>query len=781
MKKTTQKTIGLVLALLLLLGAFTPALAFGDVRPAQWHFHYIEAANEHGFMTGVGNDQFHPDAPFTRAQAVATLYRLAGSPQVEFEAVFSDVPATAPSWYRDAVIWASQREIVVGNAGRFSPDAPITRESFAAILSRFASYFDYDVAQGDFGLDLIPTRFTDRTSIGTWAQEYMAWAFSHGLITGVSDTRLAPQGTATRAQAATILIRFGVLTDCWDAPTRPVNTFPDTIAATMEAVPALMEVLSVPGATVAFVDAQTGFTWTQGFGYADIHTNLPVTENTVFPVASISKTFTAVAVMQLVEAGRVNLDNPIVYYLPDFSIATSPYGGDYRNITVRMLLSHTSGIVPGMLGYGITTTEEYKGWFNNLLDNLADYAMVSPEDVVFTYANNGFELLGVLVAELTGNNNFYDDFVAYTQANIFSPLGMSRSSFAPTATTRQYLARPHLNATTADEFLYFNFMATGGLLSTGADMARFMHAILTDGGDILSAASTRQILEVHDFDFSTSIGGMRYGLGTMRRTTGSGFETVGHGGNLAHYHSDMVFDLDSGIGVFVSFNSVTALPLAGALAADLLELAVEEKTGSVTRQAPRANPNATPISLPESQLEAFVGLYAGPMEYYLITLEDGVLHFALPTLPGFPAQVLTPLSDGSFASELLGRVWFNPMTMFGEEAIAISLGNLGTAPIAFRADPDAFIATEAFVNEWTGTFAPVNEGIFRSSVLQMTLGVDEFGFATLNSTSIHVNPFAPIGAADQNWAEDTGFRQITRNAQGQVTSFVFSGLQFVRV
>ena len=107
----------------------------------------------------------------------------------------------------------------------------------------------------------------------------------------------------------------------------------------------IMEALSIAGMTIAVVDIDSGFIWLQGLGYANAATREPVTEYTLFSVGSTAKTFTAVAVMQLVEAGLLDLDEPIVTYLPEFSLLPNPaFGGDFRNITARMLLAHVSGV-----------------------------------------------------------------------------------------------------------------------------------------------------------------------------------------------------------------------------------------------------------------------------------------------------------------------------------------------------------------------------------------------------------------------------------------------------
>ena len=129
------------------------------------------------------------------------LHRLEGQPAAG-EAAFSDVPAG--QWYTEAVAWAAANSIVNGVSDTtFAPNDPVTREQMAAILYRYAQYKGYDVtASGDL------SGYTDAGAIRPYAEAAMAWANGAGLITGVSDTTLQPRGNSTRAQVATILMRF---------------------------------------------------------------------------------------------------------------------------------------------------------------------------------------------------------------------------------------------------------------------------------------------------------------------------------------------------------------------------------------------------------------------------------------------------------------------------------------------------------------------------------------------------------------------------------------------
>jgi hypothetical protein len=130
------------------------------------------------------------------------LYRLDGEPAVTGTSGFTDVQSGR--WYTDAVLWANQNGIVTGyGGGQFGTDDRVTREQMAAILYRYAQYKDYDVTKTT---DL--SAYTDAAGIGGWALAAMKWANAEGLITGTTTTTLSPDGASTRAQLATILMRF---------------------------------------------------------------------------------------------------------------------------------------------------------------------------------------------------------------------------------------------------------------------------------------------------------------------------------------------------------------------------------------------------------------------------------------------------------------------------------------------------------------------------------------------------------------------------------------------
>ncbi len=175
---------------------------FTDVLTTDWFADAVQYAVDNGMMNGTSETTFHPNGTTTRGMIVAILYRLEKEPAVDNGAGFADV--AAGKYYADAVAWASANDIVTGySEEKFGPDDAITREQLAAILYRYAQYKNIDVtATADL------SGYADAAQISAYAETAMKWANGEGLITGVTDTMLKPAGNATRAQAATILMRF---------------------------------------------------------------------------------------------------------------------------------------------------------------------------------------------------------------------------------------------------------------------------------------------------------------------------------------------------------------------------------------------------------------------------------------------------------------------------------------------------------------------------------------------------------------------------------------------
>lgn len=180
----------------------TGSLPFMDVQK-HWALEAIKYAYTNDLMNGVSDTAFSPDSTLNRAMLATILYRLEGEPAVKGRNTYADV--AADTWYTDAVIWASENGIVTGyGEGKFGPTDNITREQMAVMLYRYAEYKKYDTTVAGMSVK----EYADYEAISEWALEAMAWANAEGLITGRTASTIVPSGTATRAEAATILMRF---------------------------------------------------------------------------------------------------------------------------------------------------------------------------------------------------------------------------------------------------------------------------------------------------------------------------------------------------------------------------------------------------------------------------------------------------------------------------------------------------------------------------------------------------------------------------------------------
>lgn len=176
---------------------------FTDVTQNDWFYEYVISAYNKNLMNGVSADVFDPNGNVTRAMFVTVLYRMDSSPETAGNTKFTDVEAG--SWYDKAVAWGSANGIINGiSETEFAPTQNITREQVAAILYRYAVYKNWDVTQGG----MMIREFDDFELISDYAVNAMTWAVNTGLMNGKGNNLIAPQDTATRAEAATLFIRF---------------------------------------------------------------------------------------------------------------------------------------------------------------------------------------------------------------------------------------------------------------------------------------------------------------------------------------------------------------------------------------------------------------------------------------------------------------------------------------------------------------------------------------------------------------------------------------------
>lgn len=233
---------------------------FWDIPASHWAHDEVTYVYENDLMNGTSSTHFSPDARTTRAQVVTVLYRLAGQPAADWENPFWDVPASA--WFHDAVTWAWENDITGGvSSTHFGAGNAVTREQLATFLYRYAQDQGYDTsARADL------SGYSDAGLVSSYATEALSWANATGLITGTTATTLSPQGSATRAQVATILSRFcqDVIPGGYVSPAHMIRNLEGSTLSKKDTLVAMAQVLLDDGFAPAFVAGILGNIMVEG-------------------------------------------------------------------------------------------------------------------------------------------------------------------------------------------------------------------------------------------------------------------------------------------------------------------------------------------------------------------------------------------------------------------------------------------------------------------------------------------------------------------------------------
>jgi CubicO group peptidase (beta-lactamase class C family) len=302
----------------------------------------------------------------------------------------------------------------------------------------------------------------------------------------------------------------------------------------------------------------------RGHGLADVASKTPITEDTVFRIASLTKLFTAVAVMQLSEQGLVDLDAPANDYLRAYRLVPAQAG--WRPATLRHLLTHTAGIpeirgVTDLLQADFMPSGGRPGHLSvkagEPLPSLAEYyrgdlRIVVEPGTAFAYTNHGFATLGQVVEDVSSM-----PLERYFRERIFEPLGMADTDLVRSERIRSGLATGYAfgrKGPAPVQDREWTCAGGGGIYSTTRDMARFVGALLGGGanehGRILEPATLATMFEPH-YQPDPRIPGM--GLGFFRGEVG-GHRVVGHDGILPGFNSALLLAPDDGVGIFAFTN-----------------------------------------------------------------------------------------------------------------------------------------------------------------------------------------------------------------------------------
>lgn len=387
----------------------------------------------------------------------------------------------------------------------------------------------------------------------------------------------------------------------------------------------------LPGVAVGVIKDQE-LIWAKGFGFADVQAKVPMTAATKFRVASNSKLFTAIAIMQLREEGKVGLDDPVVKYLPWFK--AKPAGDDDGPITIEQLLSHSSGLQreagDHWTSFQFPTREELQQLY-------AERQAAFPPAVRWKYSNLAFSVAGLVVEKVSGQ-----PWADYVKKNIFSPLHMDNSSVDQNVPG---LAVPYGRRMPdgSREILPFvdarGMGAATGVTSNVEDLAKFISAQFRRGprgpGQVVSSGSWREMLRVRSVEDNwTSGSGLGFDVKRVKDRT-----YIGHGGGYPGNTTQTLIQLDDKVGVIVLTNTSDSNP--GDLANKLMET-----VGKAAAKAGAAKPATVAW---DPTWERFAGLYRGRGGDSQVVVLNKKLVMITPNAADLdPSVTLEPLGDGRF-------------------------------------------------------------------------------------------------------------------------------------
>lgn len=269
--------------------------------------------------------------------------------------------------------------------------------------------------------------------------------------------------------ACCILFATALLAGCGESP-HPDTPYSATIAEGRAAVKEIMAETGATSISVALVDGDR-VVWSEAFGVVDQKSGREATTATLFAACSVSKMLATVATMILVDQGLVSLDEPVTTYIKNLSMPLDPR---YRDMTVRMLLNHSSGL-PGNDIRGAITAAPFPGYAAQMMDGLRYQRLKHDPGIMSEYNNDGFTMIGNLVKAVTGEE--YPDFV---RRNILAPLGMSLSRYQTGPLPANSYAQPYSGDSPLTLYFY-NVYASGGLFSTPEELSHLAMMFINKG------------------------------------------------------------------------------------------------------------------------------------------------------------------------------------------------------------------------------------------------------------------------------------------------------------
>jgi CubicO group peptidase (beta-lactamase class C family) len=444
------------------------------------------------------------------------------------------------------------------------------------------------------------------------------------------------------ASVAVLLALLGPLCRCpaADRPAegKPLAQHPD-VAAALQVLDVWVKATTTsreqPGLSIGIVYDQD-LIWAKGYGFADLAKQVPATPATLYRIASISKLFTATALLQLRDAGKLQLDDPVANHLSWFKVKNAHPEGP--TITVRHLLTHTSGLPRE--AFGLDWNDLKFPERDEMIRRLAEQETVYAAETQWKYSNLALSLAGEIVAAVSG-----EPWPQYVDKHILQPLGMKATRPLPQADTPQlavgYGRRVPGRARDVEPFVDIRAeRPAGNLASSVEDLARFAALQLRDkpagGAQILKGATLREMHRVH-WLWPDWKGG--WGLGFAVRRDGEQVR-VGHGGSLPGHRTQIDIAPASKLAVIVLTNANDGEP----------GKYVEQAFRLLNPAVSRATAPTPPEQKPNPLWEKYVGTYTWKHADVQVLVLNGELTMILPEAdnPWEPRLLLKPVGEHTF-------------------------------------------------------------------------------------------------------------------------------------
>ena len=407
-----------------------------------------------------------------------------------------------------------------------------------------------------------------------------------------------------------------------------------------------------PGLSIGIVHDQD-LIWSKGYGFADMANKVPAGPSTVYRIASISKLFTTTAILQLRDAGKLQLDDPVARHLSWFRITNLfPEG---PTITIRHLLTHTSGLPRDTTG--ISLNEYTFPTRQDMIQHLPDQETVFPAETEWKYSNLALSLAGEIVSAVSG-----ESWAQYVERNILQPLRMTRTTPLPkpdmSGLAVGYSRRVPGASRSVEPFVDVGAeRPAGNIASSVGDLAKFVSLQFRNGkaggNQILKASTLREMQRVHWLHPDWHSG---WGLGFWVRRVGD--EThVGHGGRLHGYSVVLEFIAEKKIGVIVLTNADEGNP----------ELYLDRAFEIVGPTIARATEPFKAMPEPDPEWEQYVGAYTWKNSDIEIMILSGKLTMIVPEAdnPWESRVILEPVSEHTFRA-IPAQLNFHPTTRHGD-------------------------------------------------------------------------------------------------------------------